>query len=420
MMKKKYLYFSVLWIFVALVFIFIKSFSQTKMKEQALINTAPPLLKKREETPKANPNAITSREIDIPNHSSFYTTLVNEQISPQTVLQITKAAEQEFDLSELAPGTRLVLSWSRERLNELRVLISGKEELQVNSDQEGDWEASLIQHEVKVELTAFFGEITSTLWDSAVNAGMPVELISDLSEIFASQVDFTRELNVGDQWGILVEKQMVADQQVGFGDILAAEISKHGENLKAYRFVVEGRSRYYDEEGQNARGKFLKSPLRYNKVTSRFQRARFHPILKARRPHHGVDLSAPTGTPIRSVGDGVVLEAGRNGGSGIMVKIRHDSRYMTAYKHLSKIGSGVRRGSKIEQGQIIGYVGQTGLATGPHLHFEFYEDGRYVDPLGKRFPRKDSVEPKFRMRFNEEVERLTKIFEEYRKKSSST
>jgi murein DD-endopeptidase MepM/ murein hydrolase activator NlpD len=127
-----------------------------------------------------------------------------------------------------------------------------------------------------------------------------------------------------------------------------------------------------------------------------------------------VDLAAPTGTPIRSVGDGSVLEAGRNGGSGIMVKIRHDRRYMTAYKHLSKVGSGIRAGSKIEQGQIIGYVGQTGLASGPHLHFEFYEDGKYVDPMGKRFPHRDVVEPKDRAAFRKEVKRLSNLLQRFK------
>lgn len=363
-------------------------------------------------------NVPTTKEVPIEENSSFYTTLVKESIPPQTVLQIAHAAKRQFDLSELSPGTRLVLGWSHEKLESLRVLLSGIKELHVQS-KDGDWHASLIEHEVKIELTAFFGEIKDTLWESAVSVGMPFDLISDLSDIFASQVDFTRELNVGDQWSFLIEKKMVGQQEVGFGDILAAEISKRGENLPAFRFVVDGHKKYFDAEGQSNRGKFLKSPLRYNKVTSRFQNARFHPILKSRRPHRGVDLSASTGTPVRSVGDGSILEAGRNGGSGIMVKIRHDSRYMTAYKHLSKVASGVRSGSKVEQGQIIGYVGQTGLATGPHLHFEFYEDGRYVDPMGKRFPRRDSVEPRNRARFNEEVKRLSEILEEFRKKSKA-
>jgi murein DD-endopeptidase MepM/ murein hydrolase activator NlpD len=363
-------------------------------------------------------NTVTFKEVNISDHSSLYLTLVKEQVSPQTVLSITKAAKGTYDLSELAPGTRLVLAWSKEKLEQLRVLISGKKELQVDIDGDGDWEASMIEHDIKIEWTAFFGSITSTLWDSAVAAGMPFELISDLSEIFASQVDFTRELDVDDEWSLLVEKQLVGSQEVGYGNILAAKLSKRGEQMSAFRFVREGgRGSYFDEEGKSARGKFIKSPLRYNKITSRFQHTRFHPILKVPRPHKGVDFAAPTGTPVRSVGDGVILEAGRNKGSGIMIKIRHDSRYMTAYKHLSKIASGVRLGSRVEQGQLIGYVGMTGLATGPHLHFEFYEDSRYVDPLGKRFPRKDSLETKYKKRFNDEVKILRDFLEEARVKS---
>ena len=360
------------------------------------------------------------KEILIGDNSSFYSTMKDNTLTPPLILKITDASKDVYDLSEIKPGTKLVLTWNHEVLEKLRVLISGKKELEVvYSPENSDWFASMIEHDVKIEMTAFFGNITSTLWDSAVSQNMPVELITELAEIFASQVDFTRELNVDDQWGLLVEKQLVGNQIVGYGNILLAELSRHEDVLSAYRFVKDdGRADYFDADGKSARGKFIKSPLKYSMITSRFQHARFHPILKVSRPHKGVDFSAPTGTPVRAVGDGVVLEAGRNKGSGIMLKIRHDSRYMTAYKHLSKIAHGVKRGSKVEQGQVIGYVGMTGLATGPHLHFEFYEDSKYVDPLGKRFPRKDSVDPKNKKRFQKEVKRLTEIMDDFKRKST--
>ncbi len=361
-------------------------------------------------------DAIKYQEVDIKDNSSFYNTLLAEKVSPEVILRIVEASKKQFSLDALSPGTKVVLAWSQEKLAALRVLISGKKELQANADDAGAWEASLIEHEVTVELTAFFGEVKSTLWDSAVSAGMPFELISSLAEVFSSQIDFTRELNVGDEWSLLIERQMVGKQQVGFGEILAAEIQKHGETLPAFRFVAQGRAGYFDMDGNSLRGKFLKSPLRYNRITSHFQRRRFHPILKFHRPHQGVDFSAPTGTPVRSVGDGQVLQAGRHGGSGTMVKIRHDGRYMTAYKHLSKVGPGVRVGTEIEQGQIIGYVGQTGLATGPHLHFEFYEDGRYVDPLGKRFPRRTALDARQKVEFKKEMQRLSVLLEKFKKR----
>lgn len=411
-----------IFIFIAITFLVTAMMLKSKKDTVAsMVSGLGPSLSSRAELggapfdPLVGPN---SKEIHIEENSSFYTTLVKESIPPTTVLEIAKAAKKEFNLSALAPGTRLVLGWTKEKLESLKVLISGIKELHIDS-KEGNWQASLVEHEVRIELTAFFGEITDNLWDSAVDVGMPFDLISDLSDIFASQVDFQRELNTGDRWSLLIEKEMVGDQQVGYGNILAAEISKRGEILPAFRFAVEGHERYYDREGSSNRGKFIKSPLRYNKVTSRFQKARFHPILKTRRPHQGVDLSAATGTAVRAVGDGAILEAGRNGGSGIMVKIRHDSRYMTAYKHLSKVASGLRSGSRVDQGQIIGYVGQTGLATGPHLHFEFYEDGRYVDPMGKRFPRRDSIEPRYREAYKKEVQRLSDILEDFRRKAKS-
>jgi murein DD-endopeptidase MepM/ murein hydrolase activator NlpD len=151
---------------------------------------------------------------------------------------------------------------------------------------------------------------------------------------------------------------------------------------------------------------FLKSPIRYSRISSRFTTKRFHPILQFNRPHLGVDYAAPIGTPIRAVGDGVIMSAGRNGGAGNMIKLQHNSTYSTAYKHLNGFAKGIHSGARVHQGQIIGYVGTTGLSTGPHLHFEFFQNGKYVDPLGRKFPSAEPVPQEKMAEFEIETHKL--------------
>jgi murein DD-endopeptidase MepM/ murein hydrolase activator NlpD len=157
-------------------------------------------------------------------------------------------------------------------------------------------------------------------------------------------------------------------------------------------FRVDGEDRgYFAPDGSSLKRMFLKSPISFGRITSGFSKKRFHPILKVNRPHMGVDYAAPTGTPVKAVGDGRVVFSGWSGGGGNVVKIRHNSIYETAYKHLSRYGKNIRNGALVKQGQVIGYVGSTGLSTAPHLHFEFFHAGRYVDPVGKKFPSADPV-----------------------------
>ncbi len=359
-------------------------------------------------------DGFIASEVSILTDSSFYETLVGQNIPPKTVVDIISAAKSRVNLSDLNAETKIDLFWNKILIKKIIVHLSPSEELMVQADAKDQWQSSIIKHTIVTKPRFFSGEISSTLWDSAVEAGMPVELIYKLAEIFAWQIDFSRELIEKDRWSVLIEEQSVEGKTFGYGAILAAEIQKNSETLPAFLFINHGKQEYYDRNGKNLQGKFLKSPLKYSRITSRFQFRRFHPILKFRRPHHGVDYAAPTGTPIRTVGDGVIVQAGWSGGSGRMVKVRHDSTFMTAYKHLSRIEKRVKVGQRVDQAQVIGYVGQTGLATGPHLHFEFYERNQYVDPLGKRFPRNSEIEAKERKKFLEEVARLSRLYASFK------
>jgi murein DD-endopeptidase MepM/ murein hydrolase activator NlpD len=303
------------------------------------------------------------------------------------IIEMANAAKPVKSLSKLKPGTRFYVELDKDNnLLGAQFRFSAVERLVLKKDQEG-WRAESLREKIDVKNVSFVGEVRSTLWESAIDAAMDPYLISEMAEIFGWEIDFSRQVRQGDRWRLTAEELFVKDQHVGWGAILAAEYINQGEVHSAILFR-EGDENlgYFSAGGDNLRKMFLKSPLKYGRVTSRFNRRRFHPVLKRIRPHNGVDYGVPVGTPVRSVADGVVQLAGRRGGGGKTLKIRHNSIYQTAYKHLSGYARGIRRGAKVKQGQIVAYSGNTGLSTGPHLHYELYKNGRYVDPLRQEFP----------------------------------
>ncbi len=330
----------------------------------------------------------------VPRGSSLYLALRALNVSPVAIHEIVEAAKPFANLARLKPGARFnVVSdeANKEGLSGIYFLFSPIEKLEITRGPEG-WVARKIEEKVDSRVVTFRGVVKSTLWESAITAKMDPNLTAELAEIFAWQVDFAREVQVNDRWRLSVEQTMVNGKTYGWGRILAAEYENSGELYQAVLLRTSDEDfGYFAPDGSSLKRMFLKSPIKFGRISSRFQRKRFHPILKVNRPHLGVDYAAPTGTPIRAVGDGVVILAARRGGGGNTIKIRHNSVYKTAYKHLSGYAKGIRRGAKVRQGQIIGYVGSTGMSTGPHLHFEFYRNGQYVDPLGQKFPSADPV-----------------------------
>lgn len=311
-----------------------------------------------------------------------------------TVLQIVEASKPYKNLASLRPGTRFQVTYAEETSNVLQSIefrFSPTDLLRVSRTQES-WVAEAPVVPVQTRRVTFAGIVTSSLWQSAVAAEMDPNLVSELAEIFAWQVDFAREVQSGDRWRLSVEQYFVNEEPVGWGKILAADYENSGTMYQAVLFR-NGRETmgYFAPDGSSLRRMFLKSPLRYRRISSKFQRARFHPVLKVNRPHLGVDYAAPHGTPVMAVGDGTVMSVGWNGGGGNTIRLRHNSVYSTAYKHLSKFAKGLRPGQKVKQGDVIGYVGSTGLSTGPHLHFEFFKSGAIVDPMSQTFPSADPI-----------------------------
>jgi murein DD-endopeptidase MepM/ murein hydrolase activator NlpD len=251
--------------------------------------------------------------------------------------------------------------------------------------------ASSEEGELDARSTRIAGVITSTLYQSITNLGEEGSLARDFADIFAWDVDFQRKVRPGDSFQILYERLYRQsggrETYVRPGRILAAKFQNQtGEYTAVYFESKDGSGGYYRPDGSSVEGQFLMAPLRHARITSSFSAARRHPILKITRPHRGIDYAASIGTPVMSVADGVVIQRSWTGGNGNLVKVRHQNGYVSSYAHLSRYADGLRVGDRVEQKQVIGYVGQTGLATGPHVCFRIQRNGKYVDPVRLRMP----------------------------------
>jgi murein DD-endopeptidase MepM/ murein hydrolase activator NlpD len=225
------------------------------------------------------------------------------------------------------------------------------------------------------------GEITSSLWKTLETQALDPNLAMSLSDIYAWSIDFYG-LQKGDKFRVIYEEDFVFGRSIGIGRIFAAQFVHNGDDYYAFRFTQNNEDSYFDEKGKSLKKAFLKAPLKFSRISSVFTKSRFHPVLKIYRPHYGVDYAAPTGTPVMSIGAGTVIAKGyQPAGGGNFLKIKHNSVYTTSYMHLSKFASGIALGKSVRQGEEIGYVGATGLASGPHLDFRVFMNGTPVDPL---------------------------------------
>ena len=324
-------------------------------------------------------------------------TLRKGKLEYRLIHKIIKATKGSLDLRSLKPGTKIDVAWKDNpggELHSVRISNSKTSAILIKlDDKTNNWSAERVNYTPREVPAVYSGIVTSNLWESAQEKGLSYNVIMEFAEIFSWVFDFSREVRSGDRWRLVVTELYIDEDLVGIKPIEVAEYQTKNDSYKAIFYKAPGRTvgSYFSPDGRSLRRVFLKSPIKFGRVTSKFSRKRFHPILKRNIPHNGVDYGAPRGTPVHTVGDGRVSFAGRRGDSGIMVKIRHTSKYTTSYLHLNGIRKGIRKGVKVDQGAIIGYVGSTGRATGPHLHFAFYENGKFVDPLGRKFPSMDPV-----------------------------
>jgi murein DD-endopeptidase MepM/ murein hydrolase activator NlpD len=234
-----------------------------------------------------------------------------------------------------------------------------------------------LQTEIDTTVSA---EIDSSLYEALRGAGETPQLVQELVDVFQWDIDFFA-LQKGDSFSLIVKKKFAGPDVVGYGPIVAARFTHSGQTFEAFRCDADGHPGYYARNGSPLRKQFLRAPLQFSRITSKFSVSRFHPLLHYFRPHHGVDYGAPVGTPVMTTADGVVATAAYNHGEGNFIRIRHTSRVETSYLHLSRFAQGIKPGKRVTQGDVIGYVGMTGLATGPHLDYRVSDNGTWLDPL---------------------------------------
>ena len=295
---------------------------------------------------------------------------------------------------QLRPGRPLRVATDDDgRLLELRVIVPSGELLTVTRD--GDrFGASVEAAPAEVRWKIGTGEIRTSLYAAADAASLPDAITMQLVDVFAGDVDFHHDLRSGDRFAVVYEMRYVDGEAIGPGRIVAAEFVQESKRLRAFLFRDgAGRDTYFDENGRALRKSFLRSPVEFSRVTSGFSEARFHPILLYSRAHKGVDFAAPLGTPIHATASGKVLFVGEQNGYGNVIHLQHDGEFSTLYAHLSRFAPGLHNGSSVEQGEVIGYVGQTGWATGPHLHYEFRVGDEQRDPLTVALPDGEPLSP---------------------------
>ncbi|MBF0530974.1 MAG: peptidoglycan DD-metalloendopeptidase family protein [Deltaproteobacteria bacterium] len=316
--------------------------------------------------------------------------------------QISQAAAQVLDVTKVKTGGELVLWSDPASKTVLKIEYStGLDPRLIILKTSSGYIAVFHEYQTTKRLTAVEGSIKSSFWEAAVKQyGVPPDLVMAFADLFAYEVDFLTEIQPGDTFRLLYEQEYSQGQIIGHGRILAAQFETKGRKLEVYYYSHQNEDgKYYDASGRSLKKMFLKSPLQYSRITSFFTNARMHPILKIYRPHEGVDYAAPQGTPIDALGDGQITFLGWNGGFGNFIEIKHNRIYTTAYGHLSAYAKGLKKGDHVKQGQLIGYVGATGLATGPHLDFRVKENNKFIDPLTVKFQPSPPLESREKSKF---------------------
>ena len=349
--------------------------------------------------PTPQPELITGK---IARNATFGQLLTDHGFSPETVFQVVRASRPIYNLARLRAGNRFELErFADGRLNGFRYQVDAYKYLKVDRN-DGEYRARLIPIKYAKRVLPVAGTIQSSLFGTLSDLQEKDQLALDMAAILSWDIDFNTEIQRGDHFRMMVEKLYLEDRMVRYGNILAVEFHNAGKLYTGYRFEdPEGEVGYFDDAGRSLKRDFLRSPVKFSRISSRFSYRRLHPVLGKRRPHLGVDYAAPTGTPVVAAGNGRVRFRGRKGGYGNLIQIRHGNGFTTSYAHLSRFARGLRRGSKVSQGQVIGYVGSTGLSTGPHLDYRVRRDGAFVNPLTLKMKPSKPLKPEYRSAFRQ-------------------
>jgi len=304
-------------------------------------------------------------------------------LTPQDVYRISKATKKSKALTKLKPGQSLDFIINQGSIEKIRHVKNQLEQDIVIRDADGGYRIEKLVREPELRPKFTKGTIHSSLFVDGNKAGLSQKKLMELANIFGWDIDFALDIRAGDSFALVYEEKFLDDRPFGEGNILAAQFINQGRIVNAIRYTD---GNYYNEKGYSMRKAFLRSPVDFFRISSKYNPKRLHPTLKVVRPHRGVDYAAATGTPIKASGDGKVIWRGTKGGYGRTVIIQHAGIYTTLYAHMSKYNSKVKSGSRVKQGQVIGYIGMSGTATGPHLHYEFRVNGVHKNPLKVKFP----------------------------------
>ncbi|MDX1404221.1 MAG: peptidoglycan DD-metalloendopeptidase family protein [Woeseiaceae bacterium] len=313
------------------------------------------------------------------------------------ILRLPEAAPH---LTKLIPGDEFVIEHDGGNVVSVYRQFGLTSALKVSREDGDYFSAKVVDRPIEIKRRLAFGRIESSLFESATTAGLPDKLIMNLAGIFAWDVDFVLDIRQGDHYYILFEEIFQDGEYIVDGEIIAAEFVNNGRTFQAIRFVdKEGRTDYYTPEGLSVRKAFVRAPVDFTRISSSFNPRRRHPILNTIRAHRGVDYAAPRGTPVKAAGDGKVIFRGKNNGYGNHIILQHGGNITTLYAHMSRFNNVARVGRRVVQGQTIGYVGATGLATAPHLHYEYRLNGVHRNPRTVTLPQADPIKEEYRADF---------------------
>lgn len=338
--------------------------------------------------------------------------LLAYQVPYPQIDKLVKKAKEVFDVKNLRSGQKYSVLATNDSLEMPCYLVYEESPVKyVVFDLRDTLHVYVEEREVETRVNTSSGIINSSLYETMQDNNLDAGLAAKLAEIYAWTIDFYR-IQKGDAFKLIYEEKFVMGKSIGTGKIKAAEFTHKGEKFYSFYFEKDevadlpagtraehSQAGYFDEEGKGLKKAFLKSPLKFSRITSRFTMKRFHPVQKIFKAHLGTDYAAPKGTPILTVGDGTVEEAGYKQFNGNFVKVKHNGTYTTQYLHMSKIAKGMKRGARVKQGEVIGYVGSTGLATGPHVCFRFWKNGKQSDHLKEKFPSSEPVKKQYRDEF---------------------
>lgn len=322
-------------------------------------------------------------------------------LDPGVLHAVLNSGPEARQLKRLLPGETLRFDIQAGQLQRLDYAMDPLRTLAITQRESG-YASAMVVEAPEIRVAQASGVIESSLYASGLSSGFSEPLIMQLAGIFGWDIDFALDIRAGDRFSVLFEERYANGERLGSGDILAAEFINDGRKFQAVKYTdPSGHSDYYSPEGASMRKAFLRSPVDFRRISSRFARERYHPVLGVKRPHRGVDYAAAIGTPVKAAGDGKIVFVGSKGGYGRTIIVQHGGTYSTLYGHLSRYNKSARVGGRVRQGQTIGYVGKTGVATGPHLHYEFRVNGVHRNPLTVKLPNASPIQVAYKADFED-------------------